>query len=214
MRYTNAAAFFYGDMMKIGSLIAAAGCASRMGALKPLLPLGEETLLRQGIITMKNAGADTVVVVTGREAEQVGKSIADLGVITVCNKAYESTQMLDSVKMGLKELAGKCDRVLFAPADAPLYSPETVNKLIASDALICVPGCSGKTGHPVCFDSGLIEGILNYEGSGGLAGALSSLGEKTVIECEDPGAFMDADTPEDYQRMLDYYRKACGSGGC
>ena len=208
-------------MMRTGSLIAAAGRSSRMGALKPLLPIGEETLLRQGIITMRKAGADPVVVVTGREAELVEENVADLGVITVHNAEYAETQMLESVKMGLEKLVGKCDRVLFAPADAPMYSLQTVKKLIDSDALICVPGYSGnsadlpdpwmavftgKTGHPVCFDARLIDGILSYDGAGGLAGALSSLGEKTVIECEDPGAYMDADTPDDYQKMLEYYR--------
>lgn len=195
-------------MKKIGCLIAAAGRSSRMGALKPLLLLGEETLLRRGILTMKNAGADPVVVVTGRDAELVEAHVSDLGVLTVRNEAYGTTQMLDSVKLGLQLLAGRCEKVLFAPADAPLYSPETVEKLISSGESICMPGHQGKTGHPVCFDAGLIEGILAYKGEGGLAGALSFLGEKKVIECPDPGAYMDADTPEDYQIMLDYYRTA------
>ncbi len=178
-----------------------------MGALKPLLLLGEETLLRRGILTMKNAGADPVVVVTGRDAELVEASVSDLGVQTVRNEAYGTTQMLESVKLGLEQLAGRCDKVLFAPADAPVYSTETVAKLIVSEEKICVPGHLGKTGHPVCFDAGLIEGILVYEGEGGLAGALASLGEKAVIECQDPGAYMDADTPEEYQEMLEYYQE-------
>lgn len=201
------AVFFRIDMKKTGCLIAAAGRSSRMGALKPLLMLGEETLLRRGILTMKNAGADPIVVVTGREAERVEASVCDLGVLTVRNEAYETTQMLESVKLGLEKLAGRCEKVLFAPADAPLYSPETVAKLIASKERICMPGHQGKTGHPVCFDAGLIESILEYKGEGGLSGALSSLGEKKIIDCPDPGAYMDADTPEDYQKMLEYYRE-------
>lgn len=188
-------------------LICAAGRSSRMGACKPLLPLGKETLLRQGILTMKTAGVSPVVVVVGRESEAVAASIYDLDVEIVINEAYASTQMFDSVKMGLRALKGRCGRVLFSPADVPLYSVETLRMLIESPDPISAPAFEKKTGHPVCFDAGLINGILAYEGPGGLSQALSSLGEKTLIECADEGILIEADTPDQYEKMKEFYAR-------
>ena len=40
-------------MKKTGAVIAAAGLSSRMGAFKPLLPLGDTTIIGQGIRTQR-----------------------------------------------------------------------------------------------------------------------------------------------------------------
>lgn len=184
-----------------GCVIAAAGLSGRMGAMKPLLPLGSETILRTGILTMIQCGVSPIVVVTGREHEAVEESLADLNVECVYNPAFDRCQMFDSVKMGLQAVKGRCERVLFAPGDAPLYSIKTVELLADSGESVCAPFYDGNFGHPVCFDEKLIETILLYDGPGGLSGALEFLGGKTPIECQDPGAFMDADTPEDYEAM-------------
>ena len=196
---------------KPAGLICAAGRSSRMGACKPLLPLGDETVLRKGVITMKKAGVSPIVVVAGREAEAVSESVKDLGAEVIFNREYAATQMFDSVKMGLCALQGRCDCVLFTPADIPLYTAETVRLLLNAGERICAPVFEGRTGHPVCFDADLIEEILAYEGAGGLAGAFESLGGKSLIECSDEGILIEADTPEEYERMKEYY--ACHLSG-
>ncbi len=195
---------------KTGGLIAAAGRSSRMGALKPLLPLGDETLLRRGILTFLAAGVSPIVIVTGREARAVEESVADLPVECVRNPDYQTTQMLDSIRLGLKRLQGRCERVVFAPADAPLYSMDTVRTVAESEAPVCVPEHQGTFGHPAAFDAELIPRILSYEGPGGLAGALDSLGGRCPVPCPDPGAYMDADTPDDYERLKAYYEQITG----
>lgn len=194
----------------IGCVIAAAGMSSRMGAFKPLLPLGQETILRTGILTMKKAGVLPVVVVTGREHEAVEESIADLEAECVFNPDYEHCQMFDSVKRGLERVYGRCRKVFFAPADAPLYSEKTLEALLNSGNAVCAPYQDGKFGHPVCFDADLIPEILCYEGDGGLSGALEFLGGKTPVYCRDPGAFIDADTAEDYEVMKRIYQETRG----
>ena len=196
------------DKGKTGCLIVAAGRSSRMGECKPLLPLGRETILRAGILTMRKAGADPIVVVAGREYEAVKKSIEDLGVCVLYNEDYAVTQMFDSVKMGLAALKNTCSRVLFAPGDAPLYSLNTIQRLLDEPSPVCIPYWEQKTGHPVCFSADLIDPICQYSGERGLAGALDALGGRTFVECPDPGAYMDADTPEDYEALKRYYADA------
>lgn len=186
-------------------VILAAGRSSRMGRMKMLLPLGESTVLGQGVTTMLKAGADPLVVVTGRDAEAVKESLKGLPVHFIHNPDFETTQMLDSVKLGLKmvsELTGDREvKVLVAPGDNPLYSTKTLKLLIAAGTDIAVPECEGKTGHPVCVSSCLIPAILAYEGGGGLAGALGSMGETYRLEVDDRGILCDADTPEDYKEL-------------
>lgn len=190
---------------RTAGLILAAGRSSRMGRMKMLLPLGSETVLRTGVLTMLLAGVSPVIVVTGREAEAVRESLSDLDVIFVHNKDFETTQMLDSVKIGLSKVPKNCERVLFAPGDVSLYSKETVLKVMNSDALYAVPVCDGKRGHPVSFSTGIINDIIKYDRDGGLAGALKNEGAADEVLTEDYGTLMDADTEEDYEKLLTYY---------
>ena len=190
---------------KTAGLILAAGRSSRMGRMKMLLPLGGETVLRMGVLTMLSAGASPIIVVTGRDAEAVRENLSDLDVIFVHNKDFETTQMLDSVKLGLSMVPDDCERVLFAPGDAPLYTKETVLSVMNSDAVYAVPVCGGKRGHPVCFSADIIKDIIEYDKEGGLAGALKNEGTADEVPTEDEGTLMDADTLEDYERLTAYY---------
>lgn len=191
----------------VGCVIAAAGLSARMGSIKPLLPLGNETILRTGIITMKRAGVSFVVVVTGREHEAVETSLADLDVECVYNPEFDRCQMFDSVKLGLARAEGRCERVFFAPGDVPMYSEETLRALSNCTESICAPYHNGTFGHPVCFDADLIPEILCYSGTGGLSGALDFLGGKTPVDCPDPGAYLDADTADDYEILKRVYKE-------
>lgn len=189
--------------MKTGALLTAAGLSSRMGRFKPLLPLGQDTILRRGVKTLLGAGCSPVVVVTGHRAAELEEHLSELDVDCVYNPDYASSDMLASVKLGLRALAGRCDRLLFTPADVCLYSVETVRALMASGELLCRPCCDGRRGHPVLIDCSLIPQILAWEGENGLAGALDSLGCGTELELDTPEILLDADTPEQYEKLLE-----------
>lgn len=192
--------------MKIGGLIVAAGLSSRMGAFKPMLPLKGETILRRGVLTMLEAGCDPVAVVTGHRAEEIHESLSDLPVTCLYNPEYARSQMLDSVKLGLQWLVDQCDQVLFSPGDVCLYREETVRVLVNRESLFAQPVYQGQPGHPVLFSAQLIPDILCFGGDGGLAGFLKSA-PVFQVPVEDPGILLDADTREQYERLLDYVRK-------
>ena len=64
------------------------------------------------------------------------------------------------------------------------------------------PVCGGRPGHPVRVDSRLVPDICAYKGAGGLKGAMEHLGVPiTELEVEDPGIYLDADTPQDYMNL-------------
>ena len=62
--------------MKTGAVIIAAGHKSTISRFQPMLPVGDSTVIRRIIITLKRAGIDPVVVVTGQKADEVEKHIA------------------------------------------------------------------------------------------------------------------------------------------
>ena len=174
-----------------------------MGAFKPMLSLGSESVSRRIVRTLKAGGADIVLVVTGRQAQELQDHLSDLDVSFVHNAAYETSQMLDSVKLGLMKLAETCDRMLITPADAPLFGAQTVKQLAANQSEIVIPVCAGIDGHPVCIGQKAAERILHYEGEGGLRGAMQHAGFGILrLQVSDEGVLGDMDTPEDYQAIL------------
>lgn len=189
--------------MRIGAVITAAGMSSRMNDFKPMLKIGSLTVVRRIIYTLQQAGADPVVLITGNQAEMLEKHVEHMDVICLRNEAYATSQMFDSARIGLSYLQNQCDRILFTPVDVPLFTTETVRRLLKSAAPIAVPSCGGKDGHPLMLDVQAVEKLLAYNGKQGLAGAVASSGfTEQKIEVEDEGVLFDMDTPEDYEKLL------------
>ena len=194
--------------MQIGAVIVAAGMSSRMGDFKPMLNIGSISIAQRIVATFHQAGVDRIVVITGYNAQQLERHLSNSGLIFLRNVDYETTQMFDSAKIGLRYLQDKCDRILFTPVDIPLFTAMTVTELIASGAELACPVCRGQTGHPLLIASSLVPALLNDSGEGGLAGAISRCGAAmTQVPVDDPGILHDADTPADYRALLEYHNE-------
>lgn len=200
--------------IRYGAVIVAAGLSSRMEKFKPMLPLGEESIIQRTVRMMKEAGADPVVVVTGYQRELLEKHLKDAGVILLHNEHYATTKMFDSAVIGLQALMGKCDRVFFTPGDVPLVKRDTIQILKGGTGAFVRPVCRKKPGHPVVIDSEQIASIIKYRGSNGLRGAIESqnipIQEITV---DDEGTIMDVDTKKDYEELLCQNTRLTGKQG-
>lgn len=197
--------------MRIGAVIAAAGMSSRMGQFKPLLKVGSVSLIRRLAATLRQAGAEDIVIVTGYNAWVLEQHLAGSDIVFLRNENYAHTQMFDSAKIGLAFLADKCDRILFTPADVPLFTADTVCALLDSGAELARPMFAGQSGHPVLLSGSVARIILADSGENGLQGALTRCGVamKDVI-VDDEGILYDADTPQDYQKLLEYHDRHFG----
>lgn len=194
--------------MRTGALIVAAGMSSRMGIFKPMLKIGSISAVCRIIYTLQQAGADPVVVVTGNRAEVLERHIAKQGVICLRNPDYATTQMLESAKIGFQYLIAECEQVLFTPVDIPLFTVETTEKLIASGVDVAIPSCHGKEGHPLLISGKVLPEILQFNGDGGLRGALSDCKVKLQhILVDDEGILFDVDTPEDFRNLLSWHNE-------
>ncbi|MDO4487516.1 MAG: NTP transferase domain-containing protein [Eubacteriales bacterium] len=202
--------------MTVG-LILAAGVSSRMGKFKPMLPIGKTTLIKRLISQMRETGVEKIVVVTGYLKNELEEHLKDENVLTVHNERFFGTQMLDSVKIGIrkvKESFSDCEKVLLSPADV-VMSPRWVFEAILDTSSDFVrPVYHGKSGHPVLISKNLFDFILSYDGDEGLRGAVEASGTKiTDINVEEPNILLDADTKTEYRKAVAEYDKVLGAAG-
>lgn len=195
--------------MNYGAVIVAAGLSSRMGDFKPLLKIGPRSVVQHVITAFRQAGISQIAVVTGHNAPALREHLADSGVTFLHNEHYQTTQMFDSAKLGLSYMMQHCERVFFTPVDIPLFASDTVRTLMDCGAQLAVPVCDGRQGHPLMLSSDVIDVILNDSGEGGLKGALGRSGIPMArVKVNDPGVLYDADTPEEFQTLLEQFHRS------
>lgn len=186
--------------MRTGAVVVAAGHKSSVSSFSPMLPIGDSTVIRRIIITLKRSGIDPVVVVTGKQGDEVEKHIAGLRVICLRNQNYGNTQMYNSICLGLNYIEDLCDRVFILPAKFPMFLPETIKRMMDMDAQVVCPVFEGRRGHPVLVSSNIIGKLLNYKGEKGLRGALRQADVDRCaweVEVEDQGIILAVETDED-----------------
>ena len=194
--------------MSTAALIVAAGMSSRMGDFKPMLNIGSISIAQRVVATFQQAGVEKIVMITGYNATLLERHLSGNGIVFLRNEAYQTTQMFDSVCIGLRYLRDKCDRLLFTPVDIPLFTAATVRALLETDAPLACPAVDGETGHPTLIAASLFDRILADPGDRGLRGALERCGaELRLVPVEDRGVLHDADTPEDYKALLRYHNE-------
>ena len=193
---------------KTGAIILAAGKSGSADGPGPMRKVGRTTMIQKEIDTLRQAGIRPIVVITGYQADILEHHIAHRGAVFVRNKNYEKSQMFDSVCLGLKYMQKKVDRVLLFPADIPMVSAGTILRMKAEPGAITVPVCDGRPGHPVMLDKSVFAAILAYRGDRGLRGAMDSCGAGiSLIELDDQGVVMDANTEQDYEMILQYEKE-------
>lgn len=196
---------------KAAAIILAAGRASRMKTFKPLLPLGKKTLLERGIRLFQRAGVDNVRVVTGFRTNDLTPLITKLGGGACFNADYEAG-MLSSIQCGLQGLRLGVKAFFMLPADIPLVRLQTVLDLLAAfqadQKEILYPVFEGRRGHPPLIDIAYAPQLAAWNGRGGLRAFLGQYEfNAREIPTADRCILMDADTPEDYERLRAVYNR-------
>jgi len=187
----------------LAAIVLAAGYSSRMGSLKPLLPLWGSTVIAHGIAAFREAGVEPTIVL-GNMAEEVRRSIAGLRVRCVINQEYDSG-MHSSVVAGLRSLDRGVAACFVLPADMPAVRASTIGRLARAHrrtgASVIYPAFRGERGHPPLISSRLFTAIVSGDGEGGLQRVLAAHeGQAREVGVRDEGVLLDLDTPEDYRR--------------
>ncbi len=191
------------DKMKTGAVIVAAGTPRKPEESEPLMKMGSITVIQRLIFTMQQAELDPIVVVTGENDKRLEHHLGRQGVICLRNQESENSEMFDSARMGFSYIQDLCDQILFSPADIPLFTVDTVKRLIDSGRDLAVPMYEGKRGHPILINCRLFPAISAYEGTGGLRGALENCGcSLSFVDVGDRGTLFETDMSDDYEELL------------
>ncbi|MDR3566434.1 MAG: histidine phosphatase family protein [Syntrophobacteraceae bacterium] len=192
---------------KIAALVLAAGYSSRMGAFKPLLPLGESTVVQEVVERFRRAGLGDVRVVVGHRAEETGAVVDRLGAGKIGNTAYDKG-MYSSVLAGVKSLEPEIEAFFVLPVDIPLIKPATIASLAAawrgSAAKVAYPRFEGLRGHPPIISTELTAD-LPQDYPGGLAAFLARYDDLAVdLDVIDQSILMNCNTRLDYLKLRAY----------
>ena len=200
---------FYYDGSVIPAIVLAAGRSSRMGRPKATLPLdGGDTFVTRIVRTFSAAGISDVIIVVGHNADAVVEAFSgtDLSATFVENPDYAQGQ-LSSLLVGLRVI----DRpgvvaALVTLVDVPLIGVSTVravvDRYLSTHAPVVRPVRGAEHGHPVLLDRSLFDELRHADPGRGAKAVVrahaSALGDVPV---DDEGAFADADTPIEYERL-------------
>lgn len=187
-------------------LILAAGLSSRMGDFKPLMPFKGKALIESTIDSMLAAGVKQIVIVLGYRGNDI-ESILRLHygkeIIYTRNPHYETTDMLTSIKYGLRAMP-RCKAFFLLPGDMPVVKKSTFLKLLkarpSGHPSVLFPTLGGYRKHPPLIDYRFRDLILEFEGEGGLRQIWKQQEDSIIqVPVDDDGVWIDLDTREDYE---------------
>lgn len=193
-------------MAKLGAVILAAGMSSRMGDFKILLPWRDDRPILLHVIENYVAlKIDPIIIVTGRDADRVQDTVAELPVQRVHNPDYETGEILSSVKVGLRAMPDDINATFINPADMPLIPQsviQTMQKMYQPEKIFA-PRYEGQRGHPILLDRKFWQPMLDLPTDGAPRDVIKANGQHLMfVDTDDDGVIIDIDTPEIYQREL------------
>lgn len=190
-------------------LILAAGKSTRMGQPKALLRCGDRRFVSQLAMTFRSAGLDDVIVVSGPDAATMARVLSDDGAdARVIENRYRDSGQLSSLLAGL-DLVDRpgVEAVVVGLVDAPLVRSDTVRAIVdawrRTGAPIVRPAAGERHGHPVLFGRPVFGDLRRADPSAGAREVVRARRAEAVdVPVDDPGAFDDIDTPDDYARLI------------
>ena len=189
----------------MAALVLAAGASRRFGSQKLLTPLLGQPLVRHAVDNVLASSVDEVLVVSGRDSDEVRAALHGLPLRSVFNPHYEEG-LSTSLHVGLNELAHR-EAVVVVLGDQPTVFPSTIDTLIKAyfvsrQPIIC-PVYRGVRGHPVLFSREVFGELMTVEGDEGGRSVISrdaSRVERVPLDLPPP---RDVDTQDDYRFFLE-----------
>jgi molybdenum cofactor cytidylyltransferase len=195
----------------VRAIVLAGGASARMGRPKAALPLTDpaDTFLSRLLRTLQRAGLPDIVVVTGAAEDVVREAAGRVSrpVRFVQNRNWRAGQ-LSSLHVGLDAPPTLLvEAALVALVDVPLVSVESIGRLVrqwrASRAPVVRPARGDEHGHPVIFDRAIFAELREADRGRGAKEVIARHEARIVnVPLDDPGAFVDIDTEEDYRQAL------------
>jgi molybdenum cofactor cytidylyltransferase len=190
---------------RVTCAVLAAGESKRMGSPKQLLKWKDKTMLGHIVDVALGSEASEVMVIVGAEAEKV-RQVIPPHARTVFNARYQAGQS-ESVKAAVAALqtaSPDSEAILFLLTDQPNITPHVINALIKKwretlGPIVCAR-VNGKRANPVLFDRSVWHELNELTGDTG-GRAIFDRHEMVYVDWDD-SILGEADTPDDYERLI------------
>lgn len=202
-----------------GAVILAAGSASRYGALKQVIAIDGEPMVRRIARNALAVRMHPVVVVVGAQRDRVIDCLNNLDVHPVDNEDW-SAGMGSSLSTGVKALMAQAvplRALMVLLADQPAISDDDLEKMLAAHAqsperiLACQH--EGQRSPPCIFPVAYASALSALDGTSGARFVLERYAS-FVDGFDLPSAFRDIDTPDDYDSwQADRHKSSFGEMG-
>lgn len=208
---------------QVTALLLAAGRSRRMGAFKPLLPFGDQTVIEACIENLRAAGVGNIIVVIGHRADEMRGRLAHLTDTAQTSSAQDSTgrivtrieivenkmigsEMGESIRLGVKRVALASRAVLIALADQPAVPPEAIRRIVEAwrvgNAPLVIPEYEGRGGHPSLVDLKLRARLQTLDERRGLRGLFEDYAAAVLrVPVETDRVVRDMDTWDEYLQL-------------
>lgn len=183
-----------------------------MVKLKPLLTLGNETVIEVLLDQYLSSSLSEVVLVLGYRANDIERVINKKNynkLRIVVNKDYKK-EMFSSIQTGLRNIKN-AEAVLIGLADQIFIGKSIINRMVRNyhTAHILIPTFQGRKGHPIIIPHTLKKEILgcnSYETT--LRDVLHRHADMyQFIEMDDDKILFDMDTEGDYKKAESLWKK-------
>ncbi len=190
--------------MKTGVIVLAAGGSSRMGTPKQLLHYRGRTLIRRAAETALETNCDRVVVVLGRDAQQMRNELGSLPVATIENQDWRDG-MGSSIRIGMEALSpDDLDAVVLMLCDQPFVTASILNNLVATHLdtgkPIVASSYQDTHGAPAFFSRALFNELTSLTADEGARRVILRHPQSVASIIFPQGAF-DVDTPRQYELL-------------
>lgn len=190
----------------LAAVVVAAGQSRRMGRPKLTLPWGNITIIEQVVEVLIQCNLHPIVVVTGGNDREIREVISAKPVLFVKNTRYESSEMVDSVKIGINSLPPETDAVMIVLGDQPQIHPSVVQAIIdafhSTHSSLVVPSYRMRRGHPWLVEKSLWQEITRLPEEFTLRDFLNQHNELIhYISVDTSSILSDIDTPDEYSQQ-------------
>ena len=118
----------------IRAIILAAGRSRRMGTQKLLLPFAGRTVIAHIAARVLAARVQEVLVIVGHDGDRIAEALSGQALTLVPNRGLQS-DMLSSVRCGLRAMGKARDGVLVVLGDQPSITTALITQMIDAGAM-------------------------------------------------------------------------------
>jgi len=188
------------------AVVLAGGAASRFGGGKLLADWRGAPLLHAALSAARAAPVASITVVTGAQAEEIGRCVAafDPG-IRLVHAAEHAEGIAASLRAGIASLDRDVTGAFVFLGDMPRVPHAVLAPLasaVAQGAPAAAPTFAGRQGNPVVLGREIFGRVERLAGDIGARPILQDLGARVVlVEAPDEGVLFDVDERTDLSAL-------------